>query len=90
MAVDIANIIEEFTAKLKPLTPKMVETGVIAEEKPPAPPSPPVAPPPEKEACIKKEFKVYIGALPEQYVGEDGKDIKNLVIAFLDSLPECG
>jgi len=90
LAADIEELIQEFTAKLKPLTPKQIETGVIAEEKPPAPPPPPVAPPPEEVACIRKDFKNLVGSLSEDYIGKDGKDIKDLVVAFLDSLPECG
>jgi len=32
---------------------------------------------------------VLVGALPANYIGKDGGDIKDFVVAFLDSLSEC-
>lgn len=91
MAVDIGQMISEFTAKLKPLTAKMVETGAIVGEEPPAPP---VAPPPVEvipsAPCVSKEFKNLVEYLPPDYIGNDGADIKDLVVSFLNSLPQCG
>lgn len=93
MAVEIGKMIEEFTAKLKPLTAKQVATGVIAAEKPPPLPPPPVAPPPEEVTpsapCVSKDFKKMVSLLPPDYIGNDGSDIKDLVVSFLDSLPGC-
>ena len=57
---DFEKLVKQFEAKMKPITPKMVETGIIPEEVPPVPPQV-VAPPAEgKPACISKDTKELI------------------------------
>lgn len=86
MVDEIQKAISEFEAKLKPITPEMMKAaGMPAVEVMPS-----EAPPIEKPtACLSKDFKKMVGVLPSDYIGKDGKDIKDLVVAFLDSLPEC-
>lgn len=90
---DIEQIISDFTSKLKPLTSKMVETGVIAEEEPSAPPEEVLTPVlkavSEGAPCVTTKFKAMVKALDSGFVGNDGNEIKDLVVAFLDSLPAC-
>ena len=87
MAENIADIIADFEAKMKPVsaadlqmakgeTPKTGETLV------------PVAEPEveEGEACANKGFKELIGVIPSLYMGIN---IKEMMVAFLEAQPEC-
>lgn len=86
---EFQKIVEEFTAKLKPVTPEMLAIEGISPEEVPVAVAPGAPPAEEVEACITRDFKKMVGVLPPDYIGKDGKDIKELVVAFLDSLPEC-
>lgn len=88
---EVAKAVSEFESKLTPVTPQMkaMAAGVVEEEPPPPPEEVPPAPPAEHEACITKDFKKMVGGLSSDYIGKDGKDIQDLVIEFLNSLPEC-
>ena len=81
---EIAAIVKEFEAKLKPITPMMKAAAGIEV----VPPVPEVAKPPAP--CVKKGFQDMVGALSPDFIGGDGVDIKDLVVAFLQSLPQCG
>jgi hypothetical protein len=86
---EIEKAVTEFTAKLKPIVPGSVtEAGSIKAEQPPQEPPAAAAeaPPAGGEACVNKGFKDMVGALEENYVGVD---IKDLVTTFLDELPIC-
>jgi hypothetical protein len=96
---ELDKLVASFKAKLKPVTKEeMEEAGLPAptpEEVEAAGP-PPWEEKPEEEVaipvpmgCITNEFRGLIRALPDTYIGHDGHDIKDLVEAFLDTLPAC-
>lgn len=86
MADNFEEMIADFESKMKPVTPKAIETGVIEAEAPPPTPEVPAEEGEEPTACLNKEFKKLVGALKPGYIGED---IQDLVVEFLDTLPEC-
>lgn len=90
MVTEFEKLVKEFEEKLKPVTPEMMKVAGVEPGEIPGAVAIEEAPPPEKPgACIRKEFKSVIGVMPIDYIGLDGQDIKDLVVAFLDSLPEC-
>ena len=68
-----------FEAMVKPLEPEKVVEEAI--EPAPSAPVPSVAP------CITKDVKKLMGALPENYVGVDIKDL--IMYFFENELTEC-
>ena len=78
----IEDVIAEFEAKMKPVSPADME---IAKGKTPVVKA--VAEPTgEGSACVKREFKELVGVLPSLYIG---MNIKDLLVEFLASAPEC-
>ena len=81
---DIKDVIAEFEAKLKPVPAADIQ---MAKGESPAEEAVAVAEPPSGEAaCINKDFKRLVEALPGGYVGNN---IKDLVMEFLGMTPEC-
>ena len=78
----IEDVIAEFEAKIKP-----VSAADIKMAKGETPVTEAVAEPAGEEiACVSKDFKKMVGVLPTTYVG---MNIKDLVVEFLESIPEC-
>lgn len=98
MAADISKLMADFEAKLTkagtgipwtaPKAKKMVEVETLLPPAPsPVEPAPVPAPIPVT-ACLKQEFKKLVYALSSEYVGKESS-IKELVVAMVESLPQC-
>ncbi len=83
MANGIEKVIADFESKMKQVSPEDIQ---MAKGKTPAKAEAVFEPTGEEPACISKGFKDLVGVLPSPYVG---KNIKDLVIEFLQSMPEC-
>ena len=86
MASGIEDIISEFEAKMKQVSPEDMK---IAKGETPVEEAVAVAEPVsagEEVVCIGKGFKQLVAILPSKYVG---KNIKDLVVELLESVPEC-
>ena len=86
MTSGIEDIISEFEAKMKQVSPEdmKIAKGETPEAEPVSAAEP--APGGEEVACIGKGFKQLVAVLPGKYVGQN---IKDLVVEFLESVPEC-
>lgn len=82
MANGIEEVIAEFEAKMKKVSAADIQMakGETPEAKATAEPTG------EEQACINRSFKELVEVLPSLYVG---KNIKDLVIEFLASVPDC-
>jgi len=80
---EIAQAIDDFTAKL--MTPssaiKAVEVELVEEL--------PEVTTNEEKVCLTKTFRDMVDIFPDDWVGKGGPDIKDFVVTFLDSLPQC-
>ncbi len=82
MAKGIEDIIAQFEAKMKQVSPADIQ---MAKGETPAAEA--VAKPAgEEPACVNRGFKELVGVLPSLYVG---MNIKDLLIEFLGTVPEC-
>jgi len=82
MANGIEEVIAEFEAKMKQVSPADIQ---MAKGETPAAEAV-VEPAGEGPACISRGFKELVGVLPSVYIG---MNIKDLVIEFLASVPDC-
>ncbi len=92
---DFEKLVAQFEANLKPVAkaklqevapaPETLEVKV--EEAPPAAPSSPLIP--AGEPCLTQVFKKLVYALPPEFIGEGGSDIKDMITQLVDSLPQC-
>lgn len=90
MATEFEKLVQEFEKKLIPVTPEMMKiAGVEPGEIPGAVAVEEALPLKKLGPCIRKEFKETVNALSSEFIGMDGQDIKDLLLAFLESLPEC-
>lgn len=82
MANGIEEVIAEFEAKMKQVSPEDIK---MAKGETPAAEA--VAKPAEEEAaCVNKSFKELVGVLPSLYVG---MNIKSTLQEVLETYPEC-
>jgi hypothetical protein len=82
MAESLSKQLEQFVAGLKPVTPDVIS---VPEETAKSEVSE-VAIAEEGTPCFSREFKHMVGVLPGNYVGYE---IKDFLVEFMDSVPEC-
>lgn len=79
--IDVNDVISKLQAKVK-----QSALPVAPEPPPPEPPPPQTAS--EEQACVYKEFKRLIDALPSSYIGS-APLVKEYVVTMLNPLKEC-
>ena len=85
MANDIEDIIAEFEAKMKQVSPediKMAKGETPAE----AVAESTAEPAGEEPTCVSRVFKELVGVLPSLYIGVN---LKDQLKAVLETYPEC-
>ena len=84
MADGIEDIISEFEAKMKQVSPE--EMKIAKGETPEAEPVSAAGPAGEEIACVNRVFKELLGVLPSLYIGVN---IKEPLKEVLETYPEC-
>ena len=84
MANGIEDIISEFEAKMKQVSPE--DMKIAKGETPKAEPVSAAEPAGEEQACVSRVFKELVGVLPSLYIG---MNVKDMLSELLQSMPEC-
>jgi hypothetical protein len=84
---EFEKLVAEFESSLQPVevAPEIPAAPVVQEET--ASPTSTVVP--AGEPCLTQAFKKLVYALPADYIGEGGGDVKDMIVQLVESMPQC-
>jgi hypothetical protein len=83
---EFEKLVAEFESSLQPVEtpePESIPELIMQEE------TPATTIVPAGEPCLTQAFKKLVYALPPDYIGEGGGDVKDMIVQLIETMPQC-